>query len=210
MVYVLDYWDEMDCQYEEVGYYATAELAIKAAQREKEESYRIFRSVVVNSEMPEDEEHALPWAQMNLDENLECSYLYCSEIEEPGRTCGEARFEEVYIDIPYPFQNGDLVREIDTDLIGVVYDKGYEHTRDLMSELQEEGFVDYTDCSLVIEHPNEDAEFGHSHIRITSLEYANLSEDHPQKELLDAASRLLRGESSPLNFQIACEEYQRK
>jgi hypothetical protein len=177
MVYILEYWEESDCRYEEAGYYATAKLAIKAAQRE-EEDHRIRRRLVLDSEMSEEEERELPWGEMCLNKNQECTYLYCSDVKEPGEGCRKSRFEDAYIDIPYPFKNGDRVHEIGNDLIGVVYDKGYENTRDSRKKLQAEGFIDYSDCTLVVNYPDENVEYVHDHVRITRLEYAELSEDN--------------------------------
>ena len=52
--------------------------------------------------------------------------------------------------------------------------------------------------------------FNHEHVSPTILEYANLSDDDPRKELMESVSHLITGQGFLQEYQMACEKYMKQ
>lgn len=63
---------------------------------------------------------------------------------------------------------------------------------------------------VIVELMDDEARFGHYHAFPSEVEFCELEEGDPRKEVLELAGHLLRGETDIEMFQIACEEYVEK
>lgn len=124
------------------------------------------------------------------------------------------RFELAYIDIPYPFRIGDIVRVVDSDRIGIVMsprsETDYQEFREKLNKLKSTGKVDYSDCTVLIDFIDDNGEFDHDHISPLWLEYVELKETDPRKDALECARDLMIGHGSFGSFQRACDKLREK
>lgn len=145
------------------------------------------------------------------------SSFWCNElVESPVKIFtaeDRERFEHAYIDIPYPFRTGDIVRVVDSENsveFGVVTcertETEYQASREKHNKLNLNGSVDFIDCALTVNFIDNNGKFGHHHINPLRLEYAEVSEDDPRKDALECARDVLIGSGNLEAFQHACEK----
>ena len=215
MMYVLETYDEDDWRPADWCYFASGELAYASGKKLGEcfsiAKYRIFEKEI-------DMEKGGHYSVSNLHYDEKGDLWNCSsdevawegELDEDD----EERFEDAYVDLPYPFRTGDLVREVGCDEIGVVQsertDEEYELFRTRAEKMRQEGhFNSYGDASIPVEYPDENGNFGHSHVLIANIEYAVLDENDPKREVLEYASLMLKEKGYIQTFQMVCKELQR-
>lgn len=120
----------------------------------------------------------------------------------------ETEYDEEYdikcmeIPVPHPFKEGDMIRVAGTDDYGIVV---FDYEDDLC-EIEGVGPV-YKSESITVELVDEEALFSHAHITPDKLEYANLPDKDPLKELLQSAVYLYKGAGYIQAFQMDCEKY---
>ena len=124
------------------------------------------------------------------------------------------RFEEAYVTIPHPFTKGDIVRNIQTDEMGVIPNlDGWESYDSIVKNSL--GGGDFSDMQICVEYLYPNGEFGHKHTRTTFLEYADvqkmdintISLDDFPRLVLKEASFLIRGHGSIQMLQMFLEDY---
>lgn len=117
------------------------------------------------------------------------------------------RFEESFIDLPYPFRNGDFVHYAGINDIGIFSgcknEEEYIEKREWNKTLQKNNQrKDISDVSCRVEFPQVSLSdpnrivFSHSHLGLLNLEYAPSAENSPFYKLLKAGQELMRGEGS--------------
>ena len=216
-VFKLEIWVEEDDEYTDAGMFASWQLAEYHAQKSTRK-FRVTKMAVYNTKQEWDEddwcESEIAYIQYN--EKGQARYYWGNDIDNSDlQNYERKRFEYAYVTVPHPFEEGDIVRIIGTDDIGIVrFDK-----KDKWKEWDEmlksgEGWLpnwdpDYSDISFPIEIPNENAEFGHFHVSPLDVEYAEL-EDDERKNLLEMASYLVKGRCYIQEFQAYCEHYAEK
>lgn len=212
----LKIWVKEDKAYTDAGLFSSWQLAEQYAQSCTRE-FQISKMVIYDTEQQWDEED---WgnsvvAQISYNKEGQEKYYWGADINERLSEYDFERFEYAYVTVPHPFEEGDIVRIIGTDDIGIVrFDK-----KDKWKEWDEmlksgEGWLsnwdpDYSDISFPIEILNENAEFGHFHVSPMDVEYAEL-EDDEKKNLLEMASYLVKGRCYIQEFQAYCEHYAEK
>lgn len=72
------------------------------------------------------------------------------------------------------------------------------------------GLGDHTDMVVGVEFLQDDGDFVCDTIDIRALEYANLQYNHPAKEILKEAGRMLRGDTSIQRFLQVQKEYKER
>ncbi|HHU17129.1 MAG TPA: hypothetical protein GXZ70_02720 [Clostridiales bacterium] len=143
--------------------------------------------------------------------------FWCNELGETPveifTTENRGRFEHAYIDIPYPFRTGDIVRVVDSESsveFGIVTcertEVEYQAKREKLNNLNLNGVVDFTDCAVTVNFINKNGNFNHDHINPLRLEYAKVSDDIPHKEALECARDVLIGKGDLEAFLCACEK----
>ena len=215
MMYVLETYDEDDWRPADWCYFASGELAYASGKKLGEcfsiAKYRIFEKEI-------DMEKGGHYSVSNLHYDEKGDLWNCSsdevawegELDEDD----DERFEDAYVDLPYPFRTGDLVREVGCDEIGVVQsertDEEYELFRTRAEKMRQEGhFNSYGDASIPVEYPDENGNFGHSHVLIANIEYAVPDENDPKREVLEYASLMLKKRCYIQEFQMVCRQMKR-
>lgn len=213
-IYRLKVYEKSDEKYEVNGFFVTLKAATAFASRyEKEYIVEKIRVLNENEEVNEEFEYVknlLGKAYYNSVGQLICCYSQEIDSKEYLDEYDYARFEYTYVFLPHPFRTGQIVRVIGTDALGVVEEpltdeKMFEYER----RRKESGFGDHTDIVIGVEFLCDDGDFVCDSVDIMSLEYANLQDSHPAKELLDAAGKMLRGENSIQYFLRVQKEYQK-
>ena len=123
-------------------------------------------------------------------------------------------FENTYVDVPYPFRNGDLVKTkgtCDTGIFSSCKDeKEYKKNRKWLKDRFLSGeTIDFSDVSCRVEYVEsqyknpEQKTFSHSHPLLTLLEYSEVSKKEKDFMLLKIGQCLMRGEGS---LEALCNE----
>ena len=115
----------------------------------------------------------------------------------------EYDFEYCEVEIPHQFKKPDIIRVSGTGDYGIVA-FNYEYG---IREIEGIGKVCLSDSITVELVDNEDMLFSHAHIYPDELEYANLSENHPLKGVLEAAGHVVEGHGYIQVLQMECEQY---
>ncbi|WP_080798767.1 hypothetical protein [Arabiibacter massiliensis] len=120
-------------------------------------------------------------------------------------------FDDTYFDIPHPFFRGDVVKVLGWDEVGIVLDPKDQEEKDaqVRRDSERKDALDFYDCAVTVEFPDEEGSFHHDHINPIYLEYATLKARSPEKMLIKAARNLLLGEGSLEHFQFVCKAYAR-
>jgi len=115
------------------------------------------------------------------------------------------RFEFAFIDVPFPFRKGDLVKSIGSSDIGLMNlckdEEDYKRFKEVQAKIKKKlpTHIDITDVSLNVEylyHLEDKNTFSHDHPYIPLVEYAVVPEDNPDYDLLCVAQDLLKGKGS--------------
>lgn len=209
-IYKLFVYSPSDDEYLLYGHYPCGALAVRSGKKFQEKFYvQKIKMFMEEKEQEDNQETAARY--FNADGTLRDYYSqevsWAGQKEEDDRE----RFENAYVEIPFPFQNGDFVRVKNhaelKNLICLV--ECYQNTE---SDRYKEwlGFSDYSDATIRIAYIYEKANFSHIHVNIADVEYAGLEEDDPKKMVFQCAQSLLRGYGGLSDFQYACEEYCKK
>ena len=145
-------------------------------------------------------------SDMWYDKNGNAVYFQSSEIPycEDSDEDLSMNFRDMYYNVPYPFEKGDIVRCIGVESenqVGVVEtsQKAYYEWENRIPYLANP--PDDSDVQVRVVFPNNDGKFCHQHINPIFLEYYNaeLNSDTTGKSVLDnlllAGSRLYKGEA---------------
>jgi hypothetical protein len=209
-IYKLEVWYEEDAEYEEELYFSTYSLVKNFADtcpRKK----RIVKIDVCQNETHWDE-HKIFYADIAnvyFDENGNLTDYWLKDAEpEFFWNSEERRFEDTYVNIPHPFEDGDIVRIVGTDEVGIVrfqsgLDKEAQNRH--MQELVKEDFVDYSDSCITVEFIGKKSAFEHNHILPQMLEYIELPDSDFRKKPLEFARKLIQGKCLIQEFQMICE-----
>ena len=215
MMYVLETYDEDDWRPADWCYFASGELAYASGKKLGEcfsiAKYRIFEKEI---DMEKDGHYSV--SNLHYDEKSDLWNCSSDEVAWEGELDedDDERFEDAYVDLPYPFRTGDLVREVGSDEIGVVQsertDEEYELFRKRAEKMRQEGYFNsYGDASIPVEYPDVNGNFGHSHVLIANIEYAVPDENDPKREVLEYASLMLKKRCYIQEFQMVCRQMKR-
>lgn len=115
---------------------------------------------------------------------------------------GSSRFEDAYIPLQNPFETGDIVRVVGDSQPAIV-----QESREQWDSIMEQNlkgpyfcYPTFEDNCLRVEFLGEDGEMFHEHPHILSLEKVDHWEDELEWELLQAVSRLIKGEGEMEDF----------
>ncbi len=132
-------------------------------------------------------------------ELLDCGcYSLASEVSI-NFSCGDpSRFEDAYIPLQSPFEIGDIVRIVGDTRPAIVQVSQEQWIRDLEWNADGARTIPpaYDNTRLTVEFLDEDGELYHGHPCLLSLEKIGRWEDELEWNLLQAASRLIKGEGS--------------
>ncbi|MBQ7796327.1 MAG: hypothetical protein IJ374_07205 [Lachnospiraceae bacterium] len=208
-VYLVTHYNE-DEEIEEDGLFATFELAKQFGDSQHVE-YVIEKKRILDAELKEGYlETDLGYVCYSEDGKIWSLSSYEVEYDEEEDDEDEDEngrsLEDRYVVIPHPFQYGDIVRDIRDGTCGVIYTAkgGWEAEDEWFRELNQ----DYSCSVLNVEMFYEDScSVGHDHIKSVYLEFANLTEDDDQYEVLQMIQALMMGEGTLDSFNFALELY---
>lgn len=113
-----------------------------------------------------------------------------------------SRFEDAYVPLQDPFEIGDIVRIVGDSRPAIVQESREQWYRLLERNTRESHIIhpSFDDNCLRVEFLNNDGEMFHDHPHILSLEKIDQWEDELEWELLQAVSRLIKGEGEMDDF----------
>lgn len=210
-IYKLVVFCSEDKEYLDAGYFISGELAVRCGTNFQEEFFYVEKIKMLMKDLELEEVELFPPSiatrYFKGDGRLED---YDSS-EEPwlyGYESDEKRFENAYIEIPFPFQDGDFVtiknHRFLKDKICVV-----ERSRNI-KKYKVSKWDDYSDVTMNVAYIYGDAEFGSASPNPVDVEYAELTGKEAEVKLLQYAQHLLQGYAGLGDLQAACEEYCRK
>lgn len=210
-------WDE-DKGFEENGYFINFDDAVDFSKRAGNVEKKIVKVCPVTSK----EDYA-DYEDDYIFSEVGCVYFdkngvwtYCDSYEVPEPPMSDGAFHSSYINIPYPFRTGDVVRIItENNRLGLVFgyktqeeiDEAYERLKDSM---------DYSDYQVSVDkyyYDEKDDSFGwgHEHISPLKMEYANLKwneiESGSEEYLMMIASDVTKGKASISSLEYFEEKY---
>ena len=171
------------------GFYSSFKAAFIAAVKTKK-AFDIEKHQMMN----EDEASGStgPVSVISFDENGNPVQYESAEIDETEDAVKKTddRFEYCYINLPNPFDTGDVVRDAASGRCGVVIT-----SREKWLAGREKEDRSYEDTLLSVDFISEDGYFENFQVSPVGLEPADINgEGFAGQELLENAGRLLRGE----------------
>ena len=192
-------------------YYMFADDAIEKAKGMHEAfSIHKVKSDYDGKDQQEDDYREVQSALYYDAEGILCGY-YSTEVERCIVSQFESdkeRFENAFIEIPYPFRNCDFVRVICNDALEdeiCIIECFREEDEEAVKE-KKLTYYDYSDVSLRVAYIYGAARFGHEHVKITNIEFAMPDDNNPKYRILCCAQDLLLGGGGLNEFQILCDE----
>lgn len=148
-------------------------------------------------------------ASLEFDKDGKAVYL-CSGISNEEET--EDFYE--FFEVPNPFEKGDIVRLVGTEMYGIVatsQETWKEGIAKYKSDEWQHKHRDFSDIQIKVEFLGEDGTFGHEHINPLYLERYRPEEDwnksSPMDKLLLQASYVHRGKGSLEDLYAFTMEY---
>lgn len=142
-------------------------------------------------------------AEFNRRDELLNIYSYNPDSDD---YCDNTHFENAYVLLSHPFRNGDFVKTIDSEEIGIFRgcknEEEYLRNKEFHKDQAEKGYSDFSDVSCTVEYlwPNINNSsqlfFSHKHDSLVNLEFAEIKEEDPHYELMKQAQSLVRGDGS--------------
>ena len=219
-VYILYIRQDEDDDYFKNGYFLKYVDAVFFSKRLECTKKRIVKiETIVNRDEYEDIEDEYIKSEvgwMNFDEKGNICNCYCMDISEPD--FGKEGFNIAYIDMPYPFRQGDIVKDVRDHRLGIIH--GYKTDEEIKKEYERlKNIIDCSDYQVTVENyfynwKSDSFYWGHSHISPLYLEYANIDrnsiESDSKEAVMLAASDLVKGESVLWALQYTEEMYQKR
>lgn len=215
-IYVLKVCDSADRDYYAVGYFFDYEAAYEYGIKDHEKySFKIEKYWIHGARVPEqyDEEWIMDHAVSSLVfKNGEAYYLDSEHSEY------DFKYFDYYFRIPNPFERGDIVKVINTDLYGVVEtsqkDWNEEVDRRLLRMSEQEFCYDYTDNVISVSFPDEDGLFSdYDHSFPENLELYQPKPSHEGGTALDdlllEVSKIYKGSGYLGNMWFLAKEYRK-
>lgn len=175
------------------GYLSVYDLAVKYGKNQKKK-FKIRKYKIMGKELMISD-HLVGEVDFNEDGKL--ISLWSDGITEGADIDCEnvQRFESRYIDIPHPFERGDIVRILTYGGVGIVETSRKEWEK-YMEIITNGVFVDWSDASITVTYLLEDGGICHSHINPIYLEKIDFWPNDKQWKFIQQASCLLKGEGS--------------
>lgn len=148
------------------------------------------------------------FAEFDIDFNLK----NVDTVSIKGFEESSTDFTYNFVEIPYPFRRGDLVKDINTNKIYVVTFPKDDADYNEMVENNKQLDLSAFDIGIYIEKLDKNR-FTKSYVFPTQLEFVDLDEieniDEAEKDYLNSISRLLKGEESLEMFSLIEKDYLR-
>lgn len=132
------------------------------------------------------------------------------------RRYSPAYFTNAFVEYPYPFERGDIVRFVacrekqpEDEYPGIVATSQVDWTK-FLEKVRGGLYVDISDASAVVEWLTPKGSFSHWHVSPVFLERYEPEEEQPWCTLIKAGSKLIRGEGRLEWYMRCCEAYQRQ
>lgn len=176
-------------------------IGFKETQPRKNKSYMnpyVFDTKELDELVSESESSSSRVASFYYTKEGILRYFYSSEIEravqeELDRLFNTQRFENSYIDIPNPFEVGDIVCLTTDNGHGVVVtsQEDWRHYKEIMKNVKNKHFMD---ASIIVDFLMDNGHISHAHVNPIFLEKYEPAEVDADKEVLYAASAVHKGD----------------
>lgn len=176
------------------GYFSAFDLAVEYGRNQKYK-FKIGKYKIMGKELLISD-HLI--GEVNFNEMGKIISLWSKELlEEEAKFDSDIvqRFESRYIDIPNPFERGDIVRILPNGDVGIVETSRKDWDK-YMEMITNGVFVDWSDASITVTYLLDDGGICHSHINPFYLEKINSWTNEKQWRFIQQASCLLKGEGS--------------
>lgn len=187
-------WGEEECHWDEI--YLDFDSAFSAGMREGE-VFRIRKECFACKKEAGEKQGVYGCIEYDKGGNIgnQC-YLY-SVGDEKEIDWDKKRFEDRYVDLPYCFRQGDIVKIVGTELYGIIY--GIEDDADEERHCAFGRNGDYSDFQLTVDliYKGEKylSVFSHEHIPPTEIEYARLIAGDSRRGFLEYMKEALHRNS---------------
>lgn len=176
------------------GYFSVFDLAVKFG-RNQNNKFRISKYKIMGKELLISGNLI---GEIDFNEKGKIISLWSNEIPEEEAKFGcenVQRFESRYIDIPNPFERGDIVQILTNGSVGIVetFRKDWEKNMEMITNGV---FVDWTDVSITVTYLLDKGGICHSHINPIYLEKIDSWPNEKQWRFIQQASCLAKGEGS--------------
>ena len=119
------------------------------------------------------------------------------------------RFENAYVDIPNPFEAGDIVRLTTDGGQGIVMTSQKEW-KEYNEKMKATNCADFSDVNIIVDLLLEDGHIVHNHINPIFLEKYDPTEDEIDYDLLRAGSGIYTGRCGLDWFTECYDSYKKK
>lgn len=195
------------------GHFSDWETAYKFGVKLNREFY-IKKYMLIGSKASSEESETnksflypeLPQAGLTYDQygNLRKFWSSESEAEINSRDDLSTRFENGFINVPNPFERGDIVKLVGVGTHGIVATSQEEWKTFLKKVASKKpGWVDFTDVGITIDFIDDDRQIRHRHINPIYLERHKPQGSDEDYGLLMIGSALCSGKLS-LDMFIGC------
>lgn len=215
-IYILKILDAPDRDYYAVGYYFDYETAYEYGINDHDAySFMIEKYRVHGARTPEqyDEEWIMDHAVSSI--RFKNGEAYFFDSEHPDY---DFDYFDFYFKMPNPFERGDIVKGIDTEVYGVVETSQKTWAEDverrlLRNSIDQIGY-DYTDNVIAVSFPDEDGLFSdYGHNFPEDLELYQPKPRHEGgnifDELLLEVSKIYKGDGYLSNMWFLAKEYRK-
>lgn len=135
------------------------------------------------------------------------------DMKSPERRCSPVYFTNAFVEYPFPFERGDIVRYVSRcgvtrgSLPGIVATSQADWAK-FLERVRGGLYVDMVDASLTVEWLTEKGSFSHGHVCPIFLEWYEPEKEQPWYALIQAGSELIQGRGSLERYMRCCEAYQ--
>ena len=205
-IYGLEVYDAEAEKFVGQGYSASGSMVVKCGKK-FQEKFNVYKIMLMTEDIGPDACQMDHVASIHFDHSGRICACCNSEVEWiAGKfEWDRERFENAYIEIQHPFENGSIVRVKNNDRLEDEHCI-VECYNDELEEQNQENY-DYSDTSLRIAYIYGVGRFGHEHVNIVDLEFATPDETDLKYELLHCARNLILGKGGLNEFQMLCDIY---
>lgn len=189
------------------GYFFNCDEAYEFAAKRNEKEKHLFmieKHLIHGANIPEkymqNEKDPFGYAvsRVEFDKNGEAIYLYSEEVPHP-EDLEHKNFDNIFFEVPNPFDRGDIVKYTVTGDCGIVI-TSQKQWRELLEECQDHSYMNYVCGNIWVAFPQKDGLFKTKSIIPIYLERyrPKWNEETPGDldNFLLATSRLYRGDGN--------------
>lgn len=186
------------------SYFSTVDRALAYGKVNCETTIRIEK-IILDSEDIHDVVSDCCWDKNSSNILHLHAYTYNNYLEDlHGK---KIRFEEAFIHCEFPFERGDIVRDVVDGQVGVLETPRAEWERFNRRVGSGELYADSSDNTVVMAYVGDDGTSYYDHINIFNLEKVTEFKSEAEENLLKSMSKMLRGEEMLWMYHYYLKQY---